>query len=100
MSFWGLVLIAGFGGFMINFMNLWEDSKKQKSDRIPKDGLYWLFFVAWPFVGGGLASIYLLDGSTLRPFLAFSVGLGAPVTIKSLMTTAIQPSGTLANAEQ
>ena len=91
--------IAAFGGLMLNVMNLWEDSKKLKSDRVPKDTLYWIFFAAWPVVGGALSYIYLLDGSTLRPFLSFSVGLSAPATIKSLMSTAISPAGPPANSE-
>jgi hypothetical protein len=99
MESYSSVVIAGFGGFMLNMMNLWEDSKKQKSERVPKDALYWVFFVGWPFFGAALAYIYLLDGSKLRPFLAFSVGLAAPTTIKSLMSTALQPSGSPANAE-
>lgn len=99
MEYLGTVAIAGFGGFMLNMMNLWEDSKKQKSERIPKDVLYWVFFIGWPVIGAALAYIYLLDGSTLRPLLAFSVGLGAPTTIQSLMSTAVQPSGSPRNAE-
>ena len=87
------ILIAAFGGFLLNMMNLWDDSKKPKSDRVPKDGLYWIFFVAWPVIGAALAYVYLLDGSHLRPLLALSVGLGAPTTIRSLMSTAVHPSG-------
>ena len=93
------VVIAGFGGLMLNVMGLWDDSKKEKPDRAPRDGLFWLFLVAWPVIGGGLAYIYLLDGSTLRPLLAFSVGLGAPSTIRTLMSTAVQPSGPPKGAE-
>ena len=93
------VIIAGCGGFMLNMMNLWEDFKKQKTDRTPKDALYWTFFVAWPIIGGALAYLYLLDGSTLRPLLAFSVGLGAPTIIKNLMSTATQPRTGPPNAE-
>lgn len=91
--------LAGFGGFMLNMMNLWEDSKKQKSERVPKDFLYWVFFISWPLIGAALSYIYHLDGSILRPFLAFSLGLAAPTTIKSLMSTAVQPSGPPRNAE-
>ena len=91
--------IAAFGGLMLNVMNLWEDSKKLKSDRVPKDALYWMFFAGWPVFGGALCYIYLLDGSTLRPLLSFSVGLSAPATIKSLMSTAISPTGPPANSE-
>lgn len=90
--------IAGFGGFMINVMNLWEETKKLKSDRVPKDALYWSFFVGWPFISAALAYIYILDGSKLHPSLAFSVGLGAPATLRAIATAA-QPAGPPRNAE-
>lgn len=93
------VVIAGFGGLMLNVMALWDDSKKEKPDRAPRDLLFWFFMFAWPAIGGALAYIYLLDGSTLRPSLAFSVGLGAPTTIRTLMSTAVQPSGPPKGAE-
>jgi hypothetical protein len=80
-----ILAAAAFGGLMLNLMSLWEDSKKAKADRAPKDELFWLFFFVWPAVGAALAYLYLLDGSTLRPLLAFSVGLSAPTTIRSLM---------------
>jgi len=93
------IIIAGVGGFMLNIMNLWDDSKKPKPARVPKDSLYWFFFVAWPFIGAGLAYLYLVDGSSLRPFLAFSVGLGAPTILKNLMSSAVQPGSAPTNAE-
>lgn len=100
MTEWGSILLtAGFGGFMLNVMNLWEDHSKAKADRTPKDGLYWFFFAGWPIFSAGLAYVYLLDGSTLRPFLAFSVGVTAPTTLKALMSTVAAPSGTPRNAE-
>ena len=83
-----IVLIAAFGGLMLNVVNLWDDSHKAKPDRISKDFLYCSFFVIWPIVAGILAWIYLLDGSTLRPILALSIGLGAPATLKSLAAAA------------
>lgn len=85
---------------MLNIMDLWEDSKESPSKRTSKDGLYWLFFVLWPLIGAALALIQLLDGSTLRPFLAFTVGLGAPTTLKSLMTTAARHAKTSLCAEE
>jgi hypothetical protein len=75
-----LVLVAGAGGFVLNMVNLWEDSKKAKAERVPKDTLYWIFFLFWPIAGAGLAWLYALDGSSLRPLLAFSIGLSAPDT--------------------
>jgi hypothetical protein len=87
------IVIAGFGGFMLNMINLWTDTKKSNSERVPKDIWYWLFFAFWPCAGAGLAAIYILDGSIIKPFLAFSVGLTAPTTIQSLMNRAALHSG-------
>jgi hypothetical protein len=87
-----LVVIAGAGGLILSMINLWEDTKKPRADRVPKDFFYWLFFVFWPIAGAGLAWIYVLDGSTLRPLLALSIGLSAPTTIQSMIAkVAIRP---------
>jgi peptidoglycan/LPS O-acetylase OafA/YrhL len=94
------VVIAAFGGLLLNVVPLWEDTKKPKSDRAPKDLLYWMFYIIWPLVGGALAYLYIIDGSKLRPFLALSVGLGAPTTLRSLMSAAGQPSQPPKRAEQ
>ena len=83
-----IIIIAGAGGFSLNMMNLWEDSKRSKAERVPKDMLYWIFFLFWPIAGAGLAYLYALDGSSLRPMLAFSVGLSAPATIQAMVTKA------------
>ena len=98
-SILSLVLVAGAGGFVLSMVNLWEDSKKAKTERVPKDFLYWMFFVFWPLAGAGLAWVYVLDGSTLRPLLAFSVGLSAPVTIQAMITKATTPTGPPRGAE-
>ena len=55
-----LVFIAGAGGFVLDMMNLWEDSKKLKSDRTQKNrpsgyssfsgrsrALAWLGYTLW-----------------------------------------------------
>lgn len=81
-----LVLIAGAGGFVLDMMNLWEDSKKQKADRTQKNLVFWIFFIFWPLAGAGLAWLYIVDGSTLRPLLAFSVGLSAPATLQAMIS--------------
>lgn len=94
-----LVLIAGVGGFVLNMVNLLEDSKKPKGERVPKDVLYWIFFAFWPLAGAGLAWLYALDGSSLRPLLAFSVGLSAPATIQAMVTKAAANPGAPSNAE-
>lgn len=33
-SLLSLVLVAGAGGFVLNMVNLWEDSKKVKAERV------------------------------------------------------------------
>jgi len=81
--------VAGAGGFVLNMVNLWEDSKKPVADRVAKDALYWLFFVFWPLAGAGLAWLYAIDGSSLRPLLAFSVGLSAPATVQTMVAKAV-----------
>jgi hypothetical protein len=83
-----LIIVAGAGGFVLSMVNLWEDSKKPKSERVSKDFLYWLFFFFWPLAGAGLAWLYALDGSSLRPLLAFSIGLSAPATIQAMINKA------------
>jgi len=94
-----IMLISGAGGLVLNMVNLWEDSKKPKIERLPKDFLYWVFFIFWPIAGAGLALLYVLDGSSLRPLLAFSVGLSAPATIQAMVSKASSTS-IPANAEQ
>jgi hypothetical protein len=79
-----LVAIASMGGFVLNMINLWQDSKKPKNKRARKSWNYWIFFVFWPCAGGWLAWLYILDGSSLRPLLAFSIGLSAPTTLQAM----------------
>lgn len=98
-SLLSLILIAGSGGFILNMLNLWEDSKRPKSERVPKDSLYWVFFAFWPLAGAGLAWLYALDGSSLRPLLAFSLGLSAPTTIQAMIAKAAVKPGPPQNAE-
>ncbi|MHA4869663.1 hypothetical protein ACXZ1M_18410 [Duganella sp. PWIR1] len=81
-----LVMIAGAGGFVLDMMNLWEDSKKPKTDRTQKNFAFWAFFIFWPLAGAGLAWLYIVDGSTLRPLLAFSIGLSAPTTLQAMIS--------------
>lgn len=95
-----MVLLAGIGGLMLSMMNLWDDSKRPKNERVPKDLLYVVFFFFWPVAGAVLAWIYVLDGSSLRPFLAFSIGLSAPTTIQALIKTASTRNGPPDGAEE
>lgn len=80
---------AGAGGIILSVMNLYEDSRKAVSDRVPKDGYFWLFFVFWPLAGAFLAYIYVASGYKIDGMLAFTLGLSAPTTIQSLMQKAV-----------
>ncbi|MET1260053.1 hypothetical protein ABV409_11945 [Flagellimonas sp. DF-77] len=76
---------AGIGGFMLNMMNLYQESKIPKADRVAKDGLYWLFFFFWPIGGALLAYIYISSGYNIQGWLAFTTGLTVPTTIQSII---------------
>jgi hypothetical protein len=91
--------VAALGGFCLSFINLWEDSKKGKAERVPKDVLYWSFWIIWPLIGALLSFVYYLDGSTLRPFASFTLGIGAPATLKALMNTASLPNAPPTNTD-
>ena len=80
-----LVAIAGAGGFVWNMMDLWEDGKKPVDKRMLKDLRYWTFFIFWPCAGAALAWLYILDGSTLRPLLSFSIGLSISSTLQTMV---------------
>jgi hypothetical protein len=94
-----IIAIAAVGGFVLSMMNLWNDVRKDKPKRVPKDFWYWLFFCFWPIAGGGLSWVYFLDGSTLRPLLAFSIGLTAPTTIQTMIDKAAKTNNPPSNAE-
>ncbi len=79
------VMLAALGGFMLNMMNLYQDQQRPQSQRTIKDSLYWILFAFWPVAGGILAFVYLLDGSVLRPILAFTVGITAPTTLQAML---------------
>ena len=79
------ILLAALGGLILNMMNLYQDQQRPKSQRTEKDSLYWVMFVFWPIGGGILAFVYLLDGSILRPILAFTVGITAPTTLQAML---------------
>jgi len=76
---------AGIGGFMLNMMNLYQESKIPKADRVSKDSLYWVFFLFWPIAGGLLAYIYISSGYDIKGWLAFTTGLTVPTTIQSII---------------
>ena len=81
---------AAIGGFMLNMMNLYQESKKAKADRVPKDTLYWLFFAFWPIAGALLAYIYTASGYDIKGWLAFTTGLTVPTTIQSIIDKGTQ----------
>ncbi len=76
---------AAIGGFVLNMMNLYQQSKLPKADRVPRDSLYWVFFVFWPIAGMLLAYIYLASGYTINGWLALTTGLTAPTPIQTII---------------
>jgi len=85
------LLIAGFGGFCLNMMNLLEDSKRLPVDRVDKDITYWIFFAFWPILGSGLTFIYIQSGYNVDGILAFTTGLSGPTILQTLMTKSVTP---------
>lgn len=83
-AFFQSITIAAFGGLALSLHNLYEDSQRPKSKRVDKDVMFVFFFIIWPFIGAGLCFLTLLEGSTLKPVLAFSIGLAAPTTLKAM----------------
>ena len=84
-SYTSPILLAALGGFMLNMMNLYQDQKRPKSMRPDRDTLYWVMFLFWPTAGGILAFVYLLDGSVIKPMLAFTMGITAPTTLQAML---------------
>jgi hypothetical protein len=80
------VMIAALGGFAYNVVPLLELWKKPKESR-PDFGdlLYWLPYVAWPLLAGFL--LYLYEGPELKlsKFLAFHIGVSAPLAIRKMI---------------
>ncbi len=76
---------AAIGGFMLNMVNLYHESKIPKADRVAKDLLYWVFFLFWPLAGALLAYIYVSSGYKITGWLAFTTGLTAPATLQSII---------------
>lgn len=77
--------IAFAGGFIINMMNLNEDSKRPKNERTTKDTLYWIMFAFWPFAALLLSYLYLDAGNRIGGWLAFHIGVSSPIILQSLM---------------
>jgi hypothetical protein len=94
-----LCITAGVGGLAPNIIDLWDDSKKAPAERLTKGATYWLFWLIWPMVGASLATIYRLDGAQFTYFLAFSIGVSGPTTLKTLLATGARPSAAPAGAE-
>ncbi|MBV1904675.1 MAG: hypothetical protein KUG75_01250 [Pseudomonadales bacterium] len=87
------IFLAALGGFVLNMMNLYQDQQRPKNQRTEKDVLYWVMFSFWPLAGGMLAFVYLLDGSTLRPILSFTVGITAPTTLQAMLQVTLDNNG-------
>ncbi len=95
------LLQAALGGFFLNMMNLYEDSRRPKTRRTRKDVLYWVLFVFWPLAGAGLAYIYIASGYHIDGMLAFTTGLTAPTVLQMLMAkVAPMPEPVLGSVEE
>lgn len=92
------LLHAALGGLVLNFMNLYEDYRKPKNQRVDKDGLWWLFFFFWPIAGVILAYIYISSGYKIDGMLAFTLGLSAPTTLQAMIQKVVT-SGPPSKAE-
>lgn len=88
----GPLLIAAFGGFCLNMMNLYEDSQRPRSERVDKDSLYWIFFIFWPILGAGLTWVYIISGYNIDGVLALTTGLSGPTILQTLMSKTVVPS--------
>ena len=94
------LLHAGLGGFMLNIMNLYEDYRRPKSQRVEKDLLYWIFFCVWPTAGMVLAYIYIESGYKIDGMLAFTLGLTAPTVLQTMMQKVTPEGGAPKGAEE
>jgi len=77
--------MAGFGGAIVNVLQLLELKNIPKPERPDfKDVFYWLPFVIWPIIGAVLAYAHEESGTKLSPLLAMNIGLSAPLIIRSM----------------
>ena len=80
------VLMAAFGGFTINILQLLEYSKLPKNERPEfRDWLFWLPYVVWPVLGAVLAFAYLESGIEISAILGFNIGLSAPLILRAMV---------------
>jgi hypothetical protein len=79
------VLFAFFGALAIKLLELAELPKIHKSQRPDfKDWIYWVPFFVLPFLGAGLAYVYVMSGIDLKPILAVNVGVSAPLILRAM----------------
>ena len=87
-----IIIIAGFGGLLINLLSLLEVAVLPK-DRRPDftDPLYWMTYPIYVLLGAGLVYIYILSGDEIKPIMALHLGASSPLILRA-MTSAI-PNG-------
>lgn len=83
---------AAIGGFMLNMMIRYQDSKRSINQRTIKDTLYWVLFFFWPLAGAGLAYIYMSSGYDIKGWLAFTTGLTAPTVLQTIIDKGVTPT--------
>ncbi|MGZ3240089.1 MAG: hypothetical protein ACXWJK_06810 [Burkholderiaceae bacterium] len=83
------VLFAATGALAIDLLKLAEIRNLPKQERPDlKEIWYWIPFLVLPFLGAGLAYVYLMSGIELKPLLAVNIGISAPLIIRTMASTA------------
>lgn len=82
------VVLAVIGGVVIDVLNLIELQHVPKEQRPDfRSVLYWLPYLAWPFLGGLLGFLYTSPAAPLGKVVAFQVGLSAPLILRTMANT-------------
>lgn len=82
---------AGFaGGVSIELVKCYKirDLPINKLPQWVKSPFYWLISFLMALAGGGLVALYILSGFDVKFFMAFNIGLSAPLILKEGFETA------------
>jgi len=82
-TWWQVFLVATAGGFVGEFMTLYEESRKNPTTerRLRHDSFYWIMACLMALAGGGIALMY--GFKELNVLGALYLGGTAPVVLKS-----------------
>ena len=90
------VLFAGAGALAVELLKLAEIRNLPKHERPDlKELLYWLPFIILPFLGAGLAYVYIMSDIALKPMLAVNIGVSAPLIIRTMASTVPKVTGAI-----